>query len=161
LKQDIDLSKFVPIKGLEKYLISPDGEVYSLITNKLLHPYPSESRNDNVIVYLNKRRYYIYHLVAKHFLPNPHNYKRIIHKDGNKLNNSVSNLKWVDTYYNRVIRSGVKNKHYSCPDVNSKPIEGVQGNYTISQDGKVFSLTQGKYMKEFQTVNFGKYVLIK
>ena len=34
--------------------------------------------------------------MGKVFLPNPRNYKMVIHLDGNKSNNHISNLKWVN-----------------------------------------------------------------
>lgn len=37
----------------------------------------------------------IHHLVAKAFVPNPHNHKYIDHIDGNSENNIWTNLRWV------------------------------------------------------------------
>lgn len=34
-------------------------------------------------------------LIAEVFIPNPHNFPHINHKDANKRNNSISNLEWV------------------------------------------------------------------
>jgi hypothetical protein len=38
-------------------------------------------------------------LVAKYFLDNPHNFKHVIHIDGDKLNNKVENLKWISNKF--------------------------------------------------------------
>lgn len=38
----------------------------------------------------------VYRLVAQTFIDNPNNYNWIKHKDGNLLNNNVSNLEWVE-----------------------------------------------------------------
>ncbi|MEG0848507.1 MAG: HNH endonuclease [Myroides sp.] len=44
---------------------------------------------------------YSHRLVAKYFIPNPNNLPEVNHIDGDKGNNSVSNLEWVTLQQNR------------------------------------------------------------
>lgn len=41
------------------------------------------------------KKFAIHRLLAINFLPNPDNKRTVNHKDGNKLNNSLSNLEWA------------------------------------------------------------------
>lgn len=45
-------------------------------------------------VHLAGRRYYVHRLIAEQNIPNPTNLPFVNHKDGNKLNNNISNLEW-------------------------------------------------------------------
>ena len=46
----------------------------------------------------------IHVLVAQAFIPNPLNLPEVNHKDENKAHNSVDNLEWCDTIYNKNYR---------------------------------------------------------
>ena len=91
------------IQGYEgKYQISNLGNVYSLITNKILKPRLTLDGYYQVDLCKNgvKKHLYIHRLVAQSFLDNPKNYKIVNHKDENSMNNIVSNLEWCDSTYN-------------------------------------------------------------
>lgn len=49
-----------------------------------------------------QKKEYIHRLVAKLFIPNPHNLKEVNHKDENPSNNMVENLEWCNHRYNMI-----------------------------------------------------------
>jgi len=65
---------------------------------------PTLSKNGYLKVTLQRDRKMktesVHRLVAKAFIPNPHGYKEVNHKDENKLNNCADNLEWVSSEYN-------------------------------------------------------------
>ena len=61
----------------------------------------------------NKR---VHRLLMEAFIPNPNNYPHINHIDGNKLNNSLSNLEWCTALENRqhAVRTGLAKPTLCC-----------------------------------------------
>jgi len=68
----------------------------------------------------------IHRLVAETFIPNPYNKACVNHKDGNKLNNCLSNLEWV-TYSENTLHAyktglqkprGKANKNIGLTEIN-------------------------------------------
>ena len=99
---------FVDIKGYEGlYRISNYGKVMALNYKntgayKLLQPI---IKNSGYISFNLRKNFKYKHpkshrLVALHFLDNPNKYETVNHKDGNKMNNHVSNLEWCTIEYN-------------------------------------------------------------
>jgi len=84
------------ITGYDNYKISSMGNIRNILTNKLLKPFVSCGYY-NVNLYKNKvsKGKTIHRLVATSFINNIENKPVVNHKDGNKLNNDVSNLEWV------------------------------------------------------------------
>jgi len=92
-----------------EYYISDRGEIRSLVKST---QYPTEQerrlkpalRPDGYLhVHLGGRKgrtRLLHRLVAETFLPNPKNLPQVHHKDFNKQNNSVNNLKWVTAKQN-------------------------------------------------------------
>lgn len=100
--ESIEGEEWAPIPNFEDaYMISTHGRVKAINVTyhgeRLLKPtkhrrgyYSVSLSSDN-----NKESFIICNLMGKVFLPNPHNHKMVIHLDGDKTNNHISNLKWV------------------------------------------------------------------
>lgn len=93
---------FKQIPNYPNYSINENGEVKSIYVSKILKPrtagrgyYCYHLRNENGV-----KNEYVHRLVALTFIPNPHNLPQVDHIDGNKKNNHVSNLRWVDNRTN-------------------------------------------------------------
>jgi hypothetical protein len=85
------------VHGYPSYLITRDGQIYSLIKNKYLKPSLVCGYKQVVIKDPNGKSVgeKVHRLVAQTFIPNPENKRTVNHKDGNKLNNHVDNLEWM------------------------------------------------------------------
>lgn len=89
---------YVPVFGHEDYIISKTGSLYNTKSKR----YVSTTIKNGYIRYnVNWTRRLMHQVLADQFIPNPNNYNSIDHKDGNKLNNSLSNLEWCDIEENK------------------------------------------------------------
>lgn len=68
-----------------------------------------------------KTKHYVHRLVGKTFLPNPEGKPQINHKNGNKLDNSLSNLEWATAAENS---NHAKDVLGVWPD-SSKPVKNL------------------------------------
>ena len=94
------------IEGFPSYKISTEGRVLSLRNPKnpkylkmhlTAHGYYSVTLSSGETYGKGKKHtVQVHRLVAQNFIPNPQNLPYTDHIDTNRLNNSVSNLRWVD-----------------------------------------------------------------
>lgn len=92
------------IEGFEgKYQVSTWGNVRNAIKGNILTPYVNEKGYLKVGLAMggkaHKKR--INRLVAQAFIPNPYGLPQVNHKDGNKQNNSITNLEWTTNELNQ------------------------------------------------------------
>ena len=122
------------IEGYEGlYQISSLGRVRSFTkknNGKILKFTKTNSGYYQICLHKNKelKNFYIHRLVAIHFIPNPDNKLCVDHIDTNKLNNCVSNLKWVthkENNNNKLTKEHMKENHWDCKKENH-PLWGKQ-----------------------------------
>lgn len=88
---------FVDVKGYEgKYRVSNKGRVYSLLNDMFRVSTIGGRGYYEVGLHNNGKRktVKIHRLIANHFISNPKKKKEVNHIDGDKTNNSISNLEW-------------------------------------------------------------------
>ena len=84
------------------YSISEDGEIRNskgkIIKGEISNNgYRRVSLSNNDVKH---KKMSVHRLVAETYIPNPHNYPEVNHKNENKLDNHVSNLEWCSTLDN-------------------------------------------------------------
>jgi hypothetical protein len=80
------------------YALNCDGVVVNIRTGIPRKP-QYNCQNGYAMLTLTKdgryKNFYVHRLVAELFVPNPHNYKYVIHVDGDKHNNKSNNLAYI------------------------------------------------------------------
>nr|DAG56935.1 MAG TPA: homing endonuclease [Caudoviricetes sp.] len=113
------------VKSIERYSYKGNRSIQKLKERIL----KVGIRKDNYLTVVLRKNgkstsYLVHRLVAQNFIPNPHGYNVVNHKDENKQNNDIRNLEWCsslynNTYNNIAIRRQVnKKKHWKF--VNGK-----------------------------------------
>lgn len=115
------------IRGYEGlYDITESGIITNLKTGNVLHG--NINSYGYAVVRLTKNKqskdYKLHRLLAKTFIPNPNNFSVVNHIDGNKLNNSLSNLEWCSRGMNNAHARDILNLDYSIKPVVQSTMDG-------------------------------------
>ena len=137
---------WVPIQDYEGlYMVSNKSRIRSCTRRVFTHNNTRAKLLNSQIIKKGKRKGYLcinlwknnkvetintHRLIAIHFIQNPFNLKIVEHKDDNKLNDSIDNLKWSTTSNN------VTNGHYRSSKHLIKPViqYDLQGNFIAEFD---------------------------
>lgn len=105
--------KHITINDYPNYTVTEDGLVYNQKSSKYISMLPNKNvQYLQVSLWKNNqgKNFYVHRLVAEAHIPNPYKLPSVNHKDGNRLNNHVSNLEWVTSSENaqHAVDTGLK-----------------------------------------------------
>ena len=131
--------KVAQVRGYEGlYLVTSDGRVIGVKSGKTLKQCYMRGYC-RVKLYKNAQPkvFSVHRLVADAFLPNAQNKSQVNHKDGNKGNNTVSNLEWVTQSENQIhaYRTGLNTTAFAIAARKKRVVQATL-------DGKELKLWQ-------------------
>lgn len=102
-----------PIKGHERYVINHEGLVFDTHCGmRQVNQYTDNQGYKLCTLEVNgdRKLFRIHRLMGVTYLDNPDNLPQVNHKDGNKMNNHISNLEWCSNRENTIC--GYNNNAY-------------------------------------------------
>ena len=112
------------------YQINEYGDIRRADNFKLLHPYITNKGYKAIDLHKDgvRSKFLVHRLVALHFVPNPHNYPIVLHKDNVKLNTHYTNLVWGTYSQNnaQAIKDGL----------NTVPINDTSRTYVVFNESR-------------------------
>jgi len=135
----MELENFQDIKGFPNYMINEYGDVYSKKLNRLLKIRKNNCGYNTFSLRNNKKTYTKsqHRLLGIQYLPNPDNLPCIDHINRNKLDNCLSNLRWVSYSLNAKNKSSKLN--------STSRFIGVRKTKNIKKPYRAETTYQGKY----------------
>jgi hypothetical protein len=105
------------VSGYPNYSVSNFGSIRNDTTGRILKPYLRG--RGYLSVKLSGKCFLVHRLVGLNFIPNENNYTQIDHIDRNKLNNNLSNLRWVTNSFNS------RNRNKRVNQITTSKYKGV------------------------------------
>jgi hypothetical protein len=127
-----------PVVGYEgRYEVSDTGQVKG--PKGILKPcfHTNGYVRANLWKHGTSRWFKIHRLVATHFIPNPRQCPQVNHKDGNKINNLVSNLEWCTASEN-VIHAvrlfGLHGENHHKSKLTSEQVRSIRSDTRLHRE---------------------------
>jgi len=155
------------IPGYESlYAITEDGQVWSypkpprnpsgmwmrqqLIVNKYRRLKSHSSFQVSLCRKGGAKRFLVHRLVALAYIPNPDGKPDINHKDGNPLNNYVSNLEWCTKFENmqHAMQNGLLDIHSGRQDETRRANGRKTGALNGMRHRRMFTMKQAERIRE-------------
>lgn len=132
------METFKKIPGLDRYEISKSGAVRNIKTNRIIKSkihYKHNRRHIDLRIHIGvQKTFTLSRLVALTYIPNPNNLPAVDHIDRNRLNDNVSNLRWVDNRVNMQNKLVNKNCMYYDEICKKFIIQSVTDIRTFTYD---------------------------
>lgn len=145
------------IKGFENYSITQNGEVFNNKTGKRKAIFQNKKNKYFYVDLWKQNRSHkipIHRLIAETFIPNPENKPTVDHKNGDRTDNSIQNLRWA-TY-------SEQNSRFNTIGIRSEKIvaihqDGARINFDRIKDAaEYFHCTLGNISQMLKIGTFGK-----
>ena len=154
------------IDGYEgRYAVSNFGEIFSVYKNgKVVALRQAKQRDGYHLVRLYKKAQQqdrlVSRIVAEHFIENPNNYKEVNHKDGDKSNNSYSNIEWCTRSQNmtHAIKMGLAKRFgENCGTSKLTESDVLKIRKTYSSGG----VSQSEIARDYKVTPSAIYYIVK
>lgn len=150
---------FVQIPGFSDYLVDENGVVVSLKGGKwkALKPAPNRGGYPSVVLHIAAKKHPrpVHRLVAEVFLGSRPAGGTVNHIDGNKQNNSASNLEYISIQDNikHALQTGLRNStgqhnpKAKLSDDDAAKLMALKGTMLQREAGNLFGITQTQVSK--------------
>ena len=163
-----ETKEFVTLIADDKYEINVNypHEIRKKSNGK---PVRESVRKDGYVdVSLNGRKYLKHRLIAQQWIPNPDDLPQIDHKNRDKLDNRIKNLRWVTQSENQLNRSSHFRIDYNYIDelpIGSRPLILYNGHelegYSFDKDFNVYKCNTIEFRILHVHTKAGKYPFVR
>jgi len=134
------------------------GSKGSYKNKELVKPYINNKGYLCVHAYKNSKMYgfSVHRLIAIYFIPNPDKLPEVNHKDGNPLNNEISNLEWCTHQYNMAHswNTGLHKNYHANASVKRKGATSTYKGVSWSEERQRWCVGVGFNKKRYSGGRF-------